>query len=122
MKKLILPIVLISVLSLTLLPSLVLAQGALERLADVQATADLPEGSLESTIGLIINIILSLVGVILVVLIVYAGFLWMTAGGNEDNIKKAKAILTNSIIGLIITLLAYGIARFVLEGLLEATM
>lgn len=121
MKKLVLPIVAISLFSLALLPSMALAQGALERLETVQGTADLPEGSLEETIGVIINIILSLVGVILVVLIVYAGFLWMTAGGEEKKVESAKTILKNSIIGLIITLLAYGIARFVLEGLLNAT-
>jgi len=122
MKKFILPIIIVSIFSLALLPSLALAQGALDRLGEVQATADLPDGSLESTVGTIINIVLSLVGVILVVLIVYAGFLWMTAGGNEDNVKTAKTILKNAIIGLIVTLLAYGIASFVLTNLLDATM
>lgn len=121
MKKIMLPIILISILSLALLPSLVLAQSPMERLESVQETAALPSGSLESTIGSIINIAFSVVGIILIVLMVYAGFLWMTAGGKEDQIKTATAIIKNSIIGLIITLLAYGIAQFVLSALLDAT-
>ena len=121
MKKIIIPIALVSVFALALLPSFVFAQSAMERLSDVQASADLPSGTLETTIGLIINTLLSLVGVLLVVYMVYAGYLWMTAGGNDDQINKAKGIIKNSIIGLIIVLLSYGIARFVLESLLVAT-
>lgn len=122
MKKLVLPLVLVSMFSLTLIPCLVLAQeGPLERLGAVQETAGLPEGSLESTIGSIINIAFSLVGVILICLMVYAGYLWMTAGGKEEQVKSAQTIIKNSIIGLIITLLAYGIAQFVLTAILEST-
>ena len=121
-KKLILPIILISMFSLAFLPSLVLAQAdPLSRLETVQSEAGLPDRNLEETIGVIINTIISLLGVILVVLIVYGGFLWMTAGGNDDQVKKAQTIIKNSVIGLIIVLLAYGITRFVLESLLDAT-
>lgn len=68
----------------------------------------------------VINIILSLLGVIAVVLIVYAGFLWMTSDGNEDKIDKAKAILKNAVIGLAIILASWGITYFVLNKLLAA--
>ena len=64
-------------------------------------------------IGKVIGVLLSLVGVILVMIIIYAGFLWMTAGGNEEQVKKAKAWLTNAIVGLVITLSAYAISAFV---------
>ncbi|MEO5928079.1 MAG: Ig-like domain-containing protein [Patescibacteria group bacterium] len=69
----------------------------------------------------IINIALGLVGIVLVSLIVYAGFLWMTSGGNEEQVSRAKRIITSSIIGLIIILSAWAIARFVIERLLQAT-
>lgn len=69
----------------------------------------------------IINIALGLVGIVLLVLVLYAGFLWMTSGGNEEQVSRAKRILTSSVIGLIIVLSSWAIARFVIERLLQAT-
>lgn len=57
----------------------------------------------------IVQILLTLVGTIFFVLTVYAGYLWMTAGGNEEAIEKAKTTLRNSAIGLVIVLAAYAI-------------
>ena len=57
----------------------------------------------------ILQILLTLVGTIFFVLTIYAGYLWMTAGGNEEEAEKAKTTLRNSIIGLIIVIAAYGI-------------
>ncbi len=69
----------------------------------------------------IINISLSLIGIILVSIIVYAGFLWMTSGGNPEKIEKAKAYLRNAMIGLIIILSSWAITKFILTSLLDAT-
>jgi cysteine-rich repeat protein len=69
----------------------------------------------------IINITLGLVGIVLVSLMVYAGFLWMTSGGDEEKVRRAKGIITSAIIGLIIVLSSWAIARFVIERLLQAT-
>lgn len=69
----------------------------------------------------IINVALGLVGIVLLFLILYAGFLWMTAGGNDEQVSKAKRVLTSSIIGLIIVLSSWAIARFVIDRLLQAT-
>lgn len=77
---------------------------------------------LPTIIANMIRIVLSLLGIIFLVLIIYAGFLWMTAGGNEDSVKKAKAILRNSIIGVVIVLLAYAITGFVLSSIITATL
>jgi len=63
----------------------------------------------------IIDKLLGFLGLIAVVVILYGGFRWMTAGGNEDAVKKAKHTLTAGIIGLIIVLAAWGIARFVIS-------
>lgn len=71
--------------------------------------------------GTIINIFLEFLGIIAVVLILWAGFNWMTAAGNEEKIEKAKSTLTAAIIGLIIILAAWGIANFVLSNLAGAT-
>ena len=69
----------------------------------------------------IINVALGILGTIAVVLIVYAGFLWMTAGGNDEQAGKAKSIIFASIIGLVIILSAYAISTFVVKNVYEAT-
>lgn len=79
------------------------------------------EGNLPQTIGNIVKIILSLLGLLFVLMAIYAGFLWFTSGGNEDQIGKAKDILKNAIIGLIIVISAYSITLFVLRNAGEAT-
>ena len=69
---------------------------------------------------LIVNMIkavMSLLGIILLILIIYAAFLWMTAAGNAPQVAKAKTILTNAIIGLILVMTAYGITLFVVTAL-----
>ena len=57
----------------------------------------------------VIRMVLSFLAIIFLCLIVYAGFLWMTAGGNEDNIDKAKKLMNRAVIGLVIVLTAYSI-------------
>ncbi|MBP6884791.1 MAG: hypothetical protein KBC17_03115 [Candidatus Pacebacteria bacterium] len=73
------------------------------------------------TVVNVIKVILGLLGIIALSLIIYAGFLWMTAAGNEDNITKAKGIISASVIGLVIILSAYSITTFVFENLVGAT-
>ena len=69
----------------------------------------------------VINIALLFLGVIAVGLVIYAGFLWMMSGGNEEKIEKAQSILKNAVIGLVIILSAWGIVSFILNRLLGAT-
>jgi hypothetical protein len=64
-------------------------------------------------IGTIIGVLLSFVGTVFFVLIIYGGFLWMTAAGNETNVTKAKELITSAIIGLIIVLGAYAITSYI---------
>ena len=69
----------------------------------------------------IINIALTLLGIVAVIIVLLGGFKWMTAGGNEDKVGEAKKILGAGVIGLVIVLAAWGIARFVLVQLINAT-
>jgi hypothetical protein len=121
MKKFILPFMVIAVLfamAISVTPALAQGLGdALNSLGNFQAESGLPQADLYQTVGRIINILLGLIGLILVVLIVYAGFLWMTSQGDSKKVDTAKGIITNAIIGLLVTLLAYGIAQFVLVAL-----
>jgi len=61
------------------------------------------------TIG-IINLALTFLGFGFLVLLIYAGALWVLARGNEEEITKAKAIIKRSLIGLIIILGAFGLS------------
>lgn len=61
----------------------------------------------------IINLAISFLGLGAVVIILIGGFRWMTSMGNDDSIKKAKKMITAGVIGLVIILAAWGIARFV---------
>jgi len=69
----------------------------------------------------VINILLGFLGIIAVVLILAGGFMWMTAAGNEDKVAQAKKVMSAGVIGLIIVLAAFGIAKFVVDALVGAT-
>ena len=72
---------------------------------------------IETIVSTIIKAVLSLLGIIFVGLIIMAGFRWMTASGNEENITKAKSTLKQAIIGLLIVLAAYAITDFIFYNL-----
>ncbi len=74
------------------------------------------QSDVSTVIGTVINTALTLVGLIFLVLMVYAGYLWMTARGESDPVDKAKKIIAGSIVGLVIVLSAYAITAFVTEG------
>ena len=83
--------------------------------------AGLGTQSLSLVVSQIIKILLSFLGVIFIILIVYAGFVWMTSAGNDDKIRKAKATMAAAIVGLAVVLAAYIVTYFVIDQLLEAT-
>ena len=65
------------------------------------------------TVGKLVNVVLSFLGIIFLIIIIYGGFLWMTAGGAEEKVKAAIAIFTNASLGLIIVIAAYLITRYI---------
>lgn len=69
----------------------------------------------------VIKVVLGFLGTIAVVLIIVAGFQWMTAAGSEDKIAKAKKIMTAAVIGLVIVLMAYALSTFVINAIIGAT-
>ncbi len=90
--------------------------NAVAAAAGVATSADLI-----TSIGRIINIFLGFLGVIFLVLLLYAGFLWMTAQGDPKTVEKAKNILKQAVIGLVIIASAWAITTFVLNALSGAT-
>jgi len=77
--------------------------------------------SLKSLFQVGIGVVLSFLGIIFFVQTIYAGFLWMTAGGNEEQITNAKKKFINGTIGVGIVLAAYIITYFVMAKLGGAT-
>jgi hypothetical protein len=88
-----------------------------EGLSDVGSEADLSDAELPDVIGTLIGIFLSILGIIFLLLVLYAGFLWMTAAGNETQVGKAKKILTSVVIGAIIIFGAFAISAALLAAL-----
>jgi len=70
---------------------------------------------LETVAGRIITGLFSLLGIIFILFTIYGGYLYLTARGNEEQTKKAKAIITQNIIGIIIILGAYALAYFIIK-------
>lgn len=67
-----------------------------------------------TVMGTVIATALSLVGIIFLALMVYAGYLWMTARGEASQIEKAQEIIKASLIGIFVVLSAYAITAFVM--------
>jgi len=65
----------------------------------------------------VIQPLLAVLGVILLLMILWAGLLWMTAGGVSDRVAKAKNILVHSVVGFVIVLLAYSATVFIVSAL-----
>lgn len=73
-------------------------------------------------VGVVIQVFLGFIGVIFLVLMIYAGYIWMIARGNEEQVTKAKNLITASIIGLIIVVSAYAISYLVIKTLGDAAL
>jgi hypothetical protein len=104
--------------------TLFVATPALAQTSDAFATfgdaTTLSQDNIAVIVARIIRIALSILGILVVVLIVYAGFLYMTARGEQGPIDKAKKIFQQGGIGLIIIFSAYGITTFILNALTDA--
>lgn len=70
------------------------------------AASDFDEG-LQYGIGRVIRMILTFLGVLFLILMIYGGYIWMMARGNEQEVEKAKNIIKNALIGLVVVLAAY---------------
>jgi TRAP-type C4-dicarboxylate transport system permease small subunit len=110
-------------LPVLLLPTMALAQLS-EAQTDLESVGgaigtDATNNTLPELIGNIIAVLLSVLGIIFVVLVVYSGFLYLTSAGDDGKVKKAKTILSQSVIGLILIVAAYAIANFVIDALID---
>ncbi|MFA6454485.1 MAG: hypothetical protein WCV70_01340 [Patescibacteria group bacterium] len=79
-------------------------------------------GDLLSLIQIVINAFLSVIGVVLLTYMLYAGYNWMTAQGEEAKVEKAKDTLKRAIVGVIIIVAAYAISVFVMARIEVGTL
>ncbi|MFA6604051.1 MAG: pilin [Patescibacteria group bacterium] len=73
------------------------------------------------TVSSVIRAFMGLLGIVAVCIILFGGFKWMTAAGNEENISDAKKLIISGIIGLVIIMSAYAIAQFVVGAVINGT-
>jgi amino acid transporter len=120
-------LILICLIAILILPYFVFAQQStapLDKLKEVGegegGYAPYSETTFAVMAGTIVQAFLSLLGIIFIILILYAGYNWMTAGGEEEKIRKAKDTIWRAIIGLIITVGSYAVWNFVFKYLIES--
>jgi cbb3-type cytochrome oxidase subunit 3 len=87
--------------------------SGLAETAEGTGHTEVADVSVAEMAGIVIQAILALLGVIFLILTIYGGIIWMTAAGNDQRIDKAKKIIINSVIGLVIIVSAYAITAFI---------
>src|SRR3989338_2916057 len=90
-------------------------------LEPIEDTLILGTQDIRITIAKIIRVVLSFLGIIALVLVLYAGFTIMTSAGNPQKVETGKKILLNAGIGLLIIMSSLAITQFILTKLAEAT-
>lgn len=73
------------------------------------------ERDLKFAIANVVNVALGLLGILAVIIILYAGFKWMTASGNEEQVTDARHMLVQAVIGLAIIMAAWTITNYVVD-------
>ncbi|MBU4375646.1 hypothetical protein KKH38_04040 [Patescibacteria group bacterium] len=74
-----------------------------------------------SIIGKVVGAALAFIGILFLILMIYGGFLWMTARGNQEQVQKAIALIISAVVGVIIIAAAYLVTQFIGETLLTPT-
>ncbi|MBP9761373.1 MAG: hypothetical protein KBD15_04000 [Candidatus Magasanikbacteria bacterium] len=110
---------------LLLLPTFVLSErvtigNAEGFLQEAVRPTGISQTDLSTSAGTLVKRLLAATGIIFFGLMVYAGFLWMTARGEEDQIAKARNTIFGAIIGLVITIGAYGLTSLIVTKLQES--
>ena len=95
--------------------------GITAKQADIINEDESQKPDLASALGTVINYIFIVVGLVFLTFILVGGYLWMSASGNEEGIKKAKTLILNAIFGLMVIFFAYTIVWLILNALKGAT-
>ena len=74
-----------------------------------------------ATIGNVIRTLLGLAGSLTIIMMTYAGILWMTAGGKEKRVTQAKNIIVWTVIGLVLIFTSYTVVNFILTTVVPSS-
>ncbi len=132
MKKIIFGLLLITSLVAVLSPAVSLAQTSpgpvgdtgkvlLDQLDTAGQASKLSAKDPRLVVADVIKTVLSILGLVFLIMVVYAGFLWMTAMGEEKKVENAQNIIKMAVIGLAVILLSYSITLFIVYWLQTAT-
>lgn len=72
------------------------------------------ESSFRSIVLTIVNFVLSFLGIISVLFVIYGGFLYVTSAGNSEKVDQGKKIITYAVIGIIIILISFALINTIL--------
>ena len=99
-------------------------KGGLEGLGQASGyqTSGISETTISAIVGTAVSVFLSVLGIIFIVLMLYGGYLWMMARGNEEQVTKAKELIQAAVIGLIIIIAAYAISFFIFDRITRKTL
>jgi len=102
--------------SILAFPAITLAQESMQGLLNTAGSSagyntdeEWSKTGLATIVGYVVRSFVSLLGIIFICYVIYGGYLWMTAAGNDEKITKARKIIVDGIIGLVIVLSAVGI-------------
>lgn len=95
------------ILAIVAMPQFVLAQ------ISVELENPLAIGSIQDLLVAILNIVMILMIPVIVFFIIYAGFLYVTARGNAEQVKQATRALTYAVVGGILVVGAFAIAEII---------
>ena len=88
--------------------------GLVDGSCNIESPAEKGLSLFVRTIALnIVEMILQLVGYIAVGFIIYGGFKYMTSAGAADGIAKAKKLITNAVIGLLLSIFSVAIVNLI---------
>ena len=108
-----------------LVPQICFGATAMSRLKNVvssKPTYDVDkttQNTLTDYVGNIISVFLGLLGSIFVILIVYGGYIWMTAAGNDEKITRAQQIIKSAVIGILVLVAVYAIWIFIFARIVK---
>ncbi|MBU2524777.1 pilin [Patescibacteria group bacterium] len=108
----------VAVAAAALVPS-VLAQGFISPQDNPAAVAGATgaQGNIRNLIQTMLSFLLGFLGLVAVIMIIYGGILYVTAGGNEENATKGKKILMYAVVGIVIIFISYALVNTLLGGL-----
>jgi hypothetical protein len=96
-------------------------EGGLDEIGDTAYNQSGTPTDIRVTVARLINISLGFLGIIFTTLVVYAGYQWMTSGGDSAKIGEAKKRVTAGVIGLIIILASWGVSMYVTSCIWQVT-